>query len=165
MATDNFAVAGLGVMGRNVALNIERNGFPVIAYNRGNENAQRMRADSAGKNVTVTQSIEELASLLDRPRRVLLMVTAGSGTDRVIDALLDHLEAGDVIIDGGNAHFPDTDRRAKRLRGAGLHFVGCGISGGEEGGSLGPFDHAGWGPSGLREDRPGTRENRRQDRG
>ena len=138
MATDNFGVAGLGVMGRNVALNIERNGFPVIAYNRGDENAQRMREESVGKNVTVTQSIEELVSLLDPPRRVLLMVTAGAGTDRVIDALLEHLEPGDVLIDGGNSHFPDTDRRAKRLQEAGLHFVGCGISGGEEGALWGP---------------------------
>ena len=138
MARDNFAVAGLGVMGRNVALNIERNGFPVIAYNRGDENAQRMREESSGKNVRVTQSIAELVSLLDRPRRVLLMVTAGAGTDRVIDALMEHLEAGDVLIDGGNAHFPDTDRRAKRVQAAGLHFVGCGISGGEEGALWGP---------------------------
>ena len=138
MATDNFAVAGLGVMGRNVALNIERNGFPVIAYNRGDENAQRMREESTGKNVRVTQSIAELVSLLDRPRRVLLMVTAGAGTDRVIDALMEHLESGDVLIDGGNAHFPDTDRRAKRVQAAGLHFVGCGISGGEEGALWGP---------------------------
>ena len=138
MSADNFGVAGLGVMGRNVALNIERNGFPVIAYNRGDENAQRMRDESVGKNVTVTQSIEELVSLLDAPRRVLLMVTAGAGTDRVIDALLEHLEPGDVLIDGGNSHFPDTDRRAKRLQQAGLHFVGCGISGGEEGALWGP---------------------------
>ena len=138
MATDNFGVAGLGVMGRNVALNIERNGFPVVAYNRGDENAQRMREESTGKNVTVTQSIEELVSLLDPPRRVLLMVTAGAGTDRVIDALLEYLDPGDVLIDGGNSHFPDTDRRAKRLQEAGLHFVGCGISGGEEGALWGP---------------------------
>ncbi len=138
MATDNFGVAGLGVMGRNVALNIERNGFPVVAYNRGDKNAQRMREESAGKNVTVTQSIEELVSLLDPPRRVLLMVTAGAGTDRVIDALLEYLDPGDVLIDGGNSHFPDTDRRAKRLQEAGLHFVGCGISGGEEGALWGP---------------------------
>ena len=138
MTADNFGVAGLGVMGRNVALNIERNGFPVVAYNRGDANAQRMREESAGRNVTVTQSISELASLLQRPRRVLLMVTAGAGTDRVIDALLDHLEAGDMLIDGGNSHFSDTDRRAKRLQEAGLHFVGCGISGGEEGALWGP---------------------------
>ncbi len=138
MALDNFGVAGLGVMGRNVALNIERNGFPVIAYNRGDENARRMREESADKRVRVTQSIDEFVSLLDRPRRVLLMVTAGVGTDRVIDALMDHLEEGDVIIDGGNSHFPDTDRRASRLHEAGLHFVGCGISGGEEGALWGP---------------------------
>ena len=138
MATDNFGVAGLGVMGRNVALNIERNGFPVVAYNRGDENAQRMREEAAGKNVTVTQSIAEFVSLLDRPRRMLLMVTAGTGTDRVIEALLDHVDPGDVLIDGGNSHFPDTDRRARRLHQAGLHFVGCGISGGEEGALWGP---------------------------
>ncbi len=138
MAIDNFGVAGLGVMGRNVALNIERNGIPVIAYNRGDENAQRMREESAGKNVRVSQSIGEFVSLLDQPRRVLLMVTAGAGTDRVIDALMDHLEAGDIVIDGGNSHFSDTDRRGKRLHDAGLHFVGCGISGGEEGALWGP---------------------------
>ena len=138
MRTDNFGVAGLGVMGRNVALNIERNGFPVVAYNRGDENALRMREESAGKSVTVTQSISEFVSLLDPPRRVLLMVTAGRGTDLVLEALLKHLESGDVVIDGGNSHFSDTDRRAKLLQGAGLHFVGCGISGGEEGALWGP---------------------------
>lgn len=138
MTTDNFGVAGLGVMGRNVALNIERNGFPVVAYNRGDANAQRMRTEAAGKNVSITQSIADFVSMLDRPRRVLLMVTAGAGTDRVLDALLEHLESGDVVIDGGNSHFPDTNRRARRLHEAGLHFVGCGISGGEEGALWGP---------------------------
>ena len=138
MAAENFGVAGLGVMGRNVALNIERNGFPVIAYNRGDDNARRMREEAAGRAVQVTQSIPELVDLLDPPRRVLLMVTAGPGTDLVIDALLEHLAAGDVLIDGGNSHFPDTERRAKRLKAAGLHFVGCGISGGEEGALWGP---------------------------
>ena len=138
MAAENFGVAGLGVMGRNVALNIERNGFPVIAYNRGDDNARRMREEATGRAVQVTQSIPELVDLLDPPRRVLLMVTAGPGTDRVIDALVEHLAAGDVLIDGGNSHFPDTERRAKRLKAAGLHFVGCGISGGEEGALWGP---------------------------
>ena len=138
MPTDNFGVAGLGVMGRNVALNIERNGFPVVAYNRGDENAAKMRAESRDKNVTVTQSIPDFVSLLTPPRRVLLMVTAGRGTDLVIDALLAHLEAGDVLIDGGNSHFSDTERRAERLQARGLHFVGCGVSGGEEGALWGP---------------------------
>lgn len=138
MSAGNFGVAGLGVMGRNVALNIERNGFPVAAYNRGGDKAQRMREEAAGKNVAVTQSIAEFARLLDRPRRVLLMVTAGAGTDAVIADLTEVLEKGDIIIDGGNSHFPDTNRRAEALHAAGFHFVGCGISGGEEGALWGP---------------------------
>jgi len=138
MSQGNFGVAGLGVMGQNVALNIERNGFEVIAYNRSDEKANQMRAKSAGKNVVVTQSIEEFVAKLERPRRVLLMVTAGKGTDAVIDALTQHLEPGDIIIDGGNSHFPDTNRRAKELHAKGYHFVGCGISGGEEGALWGP---------------------------
>ena len=125
-------------MGQNVALNIERNGFPVIAYNRSDENANEMRAKAEGKNVYVTQSIEEFVQKLERPRRILLMVTAGRGTDAVIEALLPHLDQGDIIIDGGNAHFPDTNRRNEELSAKGFHFVGCGISGGEEGALWGP---------------------------
>ena len=138
MSQGNFGVAGLGVMGQNVALNIERNGFQVIAYNRSDENAQEMREKSKGKNVIVTQSIEEFVKKLEPPRRVLLMVTAGKGTDAVIDALTQHLEPGDIIIDGGNSHFPDTNRRAEILHAKGYHFIGCGISGGEEGALWGP---------------------------
>ena len=138
MAEGNFGVAGLGVMGQNVALNIERNGFPVIAYNRGAEKAERMRELSAGKKVQVTQSVTEFARLLEKPRRILLMVTAGKGTEAVIEDLKGVLEKGDIIIDGGNAHFPDTNRRQTELSEAGLHFVGCGISGGEKGALWGP---------------------------
>ncbi len=138
MSQGNFGVAGLGVMGQNVALNIERNGFEVIAYNRSDENANEMRAKAEGKNVYVTQSIEEFVQKLEPPRRVLLMVTAGKGTDAVIDALIQHMQPGDIIIDGGNSHFPDTNRRAEMLHAKGYHFVGCGISGGEEGALWGP---------------------------
>ncbi len=138
MSEGNFGVAGLGVMGQNVALNIERNGFPVIAYNRSDENANEMRAKAQGKNVYVTQSIEEFVQKLEPPRRILLMVTAGRGTDAVIAALEPHLDQGDIIIDGGNAHFPDTNRRNEELSAKGFHFVGCGISGGEEGALWGP---------------------------
>ncbi len=138
MSQGNFGVAGLGVMGQNVALNIERNGFEVIAYNRSDENANEMREKAKGKNVYVTQSIEEFVQKLEPPRRVLLMVTAGKGTDAVIAALTEHLEQGDIIIDGGNSHFPDTNRRAEELKAKGFHFVGCGISGGEEGALWGP---------------------------
>ncbi len=138
MSKGQFAVAGLGVMGRMVALNIERNGFPVIAYNRGTENADHMRKAAAGKNVQVTQSIQEMVDSLETPRRVLLMVTAGRGTDAVIGELRKLLEPGDVIIDGGNSHFPDTNRRQEELSGTGIHYIGCGISGGEQGALWGP---------------------------
>ncbi len=138
MPEGQFGVAGLGVMGQMVALNIERNGFPVVAYNRGAENADHMRKISAGKKVQVTQSISEMAALLQKPRKVLIMVTAGAGTDAVISELKGVLEKGDVIIDGGNAHFADTNRRQEELSASGLHFIGCGISGGEKGALLGP---------------------------
>ena len=138
MSEGNFGVAGLGVMGQMIALNIERNGFEVIAYNRSDANANEMREKADGKNVIVTQDIREFVEKLDPPRRILLMVTAGRGTDAVIDALTEHLEEGDIIIDGGNSHFPDTNRRNEELQAKGYHFVGCGISGGEEGALWGP---------------------------
>ena len=138
MTQSNFAVAGLGVMGRMVALNIERNGFPVIAYNRGAENADRMREVSKDRNIMVTRSIQEMAVQLDRPRRVLVMTTAGAGADAVIGELKKIFEPGDIIIDGGNAHYPDTDRRQAELDPSGIHFIGCGISGGEQGALWGP---------------------------
>jgi len=138
MPKGQFAVAGLGVMGRMVGLNIERNGFPVVAYNRGTENADHMRKAAEGKNVQVTQSIQEMVDSLEAPRRVLLMVTAGRGTDAVIAELRKLLEPGDVIIDGGNSHFPDTNRRQEELAETGIHYIGCGISGGEQGALWGP---------------------------
>ena len=138
MEKGEFGVVGLGVMGQNLALNVESKGFSVVAFNRGTEKADRMRELSAGKRVRVTQSLAEFAGWLERPRRLVLMVTAGKGTDAVIADLKPLLDEGDVIIDGGNSHFPDTDRRWKALSAAGLHFVGCGISGGEKGALLGP---------------------------
>ena len=138
MPKGQFAVAGLGVMGQMIALNIERNGFSVVAYNRSEEKANRMREAAQGKNVQVTQTVRELADLLEKPRRVLLMVTAGKGTDAVISDLRGVFEPGDVIVDGGNAYFADSDRRREELEGTGIHFIGCGISGGEQGALWGP---------------------------
>ena len=138
MAKGQFGVAGLGVMGQNVALNIERNGFPVVAYNRGQDKADQMRQHAAGKQVQVTQSVHELVESLERPRRILLMVTAGKGTDAVIEELKPLLEPGDIIIDGGNSYFRDTDRRQKELNPTGIQFIGSGISGGEKGALWGP---------------------------
>ena len=110
----------------------------MVAYNRGEEKANRMREVAQGKNVQVTQTVQELADLLEKPRRVLLMVTAGKGTDAVISDLRGVFEPGDVIIDGGNAYFADSDRRRQELEGTGIHFIGCGISGGEQGALWGP---------------------------
>ncbi len=140
MNDGNFGIAGLGVMGQSLALNIERNGFEVIAYNRAEEAdlAGKMRERAAGKKIHVTESIEEFVQKLDKPRRVMMMVTAGAGTDAVINALCEHMEPGDIIIDGGNSHFPDTNRRNRELQEKGFHFVGCGVSGGEEGALWGP---------------------------
>ena len=118
MSLGNFGVAGLGVMGQNFALNLERNGLEVIAYNRAEDNkAGEMRERSQGKNIYVTESVEEFVRKLEPPRRIMLLVTAGPATDAVIDSLTQHMEPGDIIIDGGNSHFPTptaAPRRSKR---------------------------------------------------
>ena len=150
MSQGNFGVAGLGVMGQNVALNIERNGFEVIAYNRSDANANDMRKKAEGKNVYVTQSIEEFVQKLEPPRRVLLMVTAGRGTDAVIDALLEHMAPGDIIIDGGNSHFPDTNRRAEDAARQGLSLRRLRHLRRRRRSAVGTVDHARWQLPGLR---------------
>ena len=139
MSKASFAVIGLAVMGENLALNVERNGFPIAVYNRSREKTDRFMAERAqGKNVTPTFSIEELINALERPRRILIMVKAGGPVDAVIDQLKPYLEEGDILIDGGNSLYNDTDRRAEELAPIGLHFVGMGVSGGEEGALNGP---------------------------
>ncbi len=139
MSKASFAVIGLAVMGENLALNVERNGFPIAVYNRSREKTDRFMAERAqGKNVTPTFSIEELIHALERPRRILIMVKAGGPVDAVIDQLKPYLEEGDILIDGGNSLYNDTDRRAEELAPIGLHFVGMGVSGGEEGALNGP---------------------------
>src|SRR5215216_5042227 len=135
----NFGVVGLAVMGENLALNIERNGFPIAVYNRTGERTQAFLSDrAAGLDVKGTFSVEEFVSALATPRRILLMVRAGAPVDAVIQELKPHLAPGDMIIDGGNSYFKDTERRSKALEAEGLRFVGMGISGGEEGALWGP---------------------------
>jgi 6-phosphogluconate dehydrogenase len=132
-------VVGLAVMGENLALNIERNGFPIAVYNRTSERTQAFLSDRAtGLDVKGAFSIEEFVSALATPRRILLMVKAGAPVDAVIQKLKPHLSPGDMIIDGGNSYFKDTERRSKELEAEGLRFVGMGISGGEEGALWGP---------------------------
>ena len=135
----SFGVIGLAVMGENLALNVERNGFPVAVYNRSREKTDRFMAERAGgKNVKATFSLEEFVESLERPRRILVMVKAGGPVDAVIGQLKPLLEEGDMIIDGGNSLYEDTERRVKELEPTGLGFIGMGVSGGEEGALNGP---------------------------
>ncbi|MEM6867909.1 MAG: NADP-dependent phosphogluconate dehydrogenase [Cyanobacteria bacterium P01_C01_bin.121] len=135
----SFGVIGLAVMGENLALNVERNGFPVAVYNRSREKTDKFMAERApGKNVKATFSLEEFVANLDRPRRVLVMVKAGGPVDAVIQQLKPLLEDDDMIIDGGNSLYEDTERRVKELESTGLSFIGMGVSGGEEGALNGP---------------------------
>src|SRR5690349_1578208 len=138
--TADIALIGLAVMGQNLILNMADHGYKVVAYNRTVSKVDEFLNDAAKghKNVIGAHSIEEMAKLLKRPRKVMLMVKAGSPVDDFIEAVLPYLEAGDCIIDGGNSHFPDTIRRTKYLESKGLLYVGTGVSGGEEGARFGP---------------------------
>jgi 6-phosphogluconate dehydrogenase len=138
--TADIALIGLAVMGQNLILNMSDHGYTVVAFNRTVSKVDDFLKDAAKghKNVVGAHSIEETVGLLKRPRKVMLMVKAGAAVDEFIELLLPHLEAGDVIIDGGNSHFPDTIRRAKYLESKGMMYVGTGVSGGEEGARFGP---------------------------
>jgi 6-phosphogluconate dehydrogenase len=139
MTLQSFGVIGLAVMGENLALNVERNGFPISVYNRSREKTDAFMANRAqGKNVKATFTIEEFVASLEQPRRILLMVQAGEPVDKVIQQLKPLLAPGDTIIDGGNSLYTDTDRRTKELEDTGLTFIGMGVSGGEEGALNGP---------------------------
>ena len=139
MTQPSFGLIGLAVMGENLALNVERNGFPVAVFNRTAAVTQTfMETRAKGKNFTAAYSIEEFVKSLQRPRKILIMVKAGAPVDAVIAQLKPFLEPGDMIIDGGNSYYPDTERRTQELEAAGLGFVGMGVSGGEEGALNGP---------------------------
>jgi 6-phosphogluconate dehydrogenase len=135
----SFGLIGLAVMGENLALNVERNGFPITVYNRSPEKTNTFMAERAqGKNVKAAFSLEEFVQSLERPRRILVMVKAGAPVDAVIEQLKPLLEQDDMIIDGGNSLYEDTERRVKDLESTGLQFIGMGVSGGEEGALNGP---------------------------
>ncbi|WP_328334300.1 MULTISPECIES: NADP-dependent phosphogluconate dehydrogenase [unclassified Streptomyces] len=137
--TAQIGVTGLAVMGRNLARNFARNGFTVALHNRTAARTHELMEEFGGEGSFVpADSPEEFVEALERPRRLVIMVKAGDPTDAVIQEFAPLLEEGDVIIDGGNAHFADTRRREKELRERGIHFVGTGISGGEEGALNGP---------------------------
>jgi len=139
MSTYDIGLIGLAVMGENLILNMESHGFSVAVFNRTTSKVDNfINGRAKGKNIKGCFSIEELTASLKRPRRVMLMVKAGQPVDAFIELLLPHLEKGDIIIDGGNSHFPDTIRRTSYLEEKGLLYIGTGVSGGEEGALKGP---------------------------
>ncbi|PEL13014.1 NADP-dependent phosphogluconate dehydrogenase [Bacillus sp. AFS017336] len=138
MAKQQIGVIGLAVMGKNLALNIESRGFSISVYNRSVEKTEEFLKEAEGKNVVGAFSIEEFVNSLETPRKILIMVKAGAPTDSTIEMLLPHLDKGDILIDGGNTYYKDTQRRNKMLSDSGIHFIGTGVSGGEEGALKGP---------------------------
>jgi 6-phosphogluconate dehydrogenase len=135
----DIGLIGLAVMGENLVLNMERNGYTVAVYNRSLDKVDKfVNGRGKGKNFIPAHSIEEFVNSLERPRKVMMLVKAGKPVDDFIEQLIPYLEKGDVIIDGGNSHFPDTIRRAKYVESKGLLFIGTGVSGGEEGALNGP---------------------------
>jgi len=139
MSQSDIGLIGLAVMGQNLVLNMESKGFSVSVYNRTTATMEEFVAGpAANKNITGLKTLEEFVQSLTRPRKAMIMVKAGKPVDAVIDQLLPLLEEGDIIIDGGNSLWTDTQRREKELTEKGIHFVGCGVSGGEEGALKGP---------------------------
>ncbi|WDS37906.1 MAG: NADP-dependent phosphogluconate dehydrogenase [Pseudoxanthomonas sp.] len=138
MSKQPIGVVGMAVMGRNLALNIASRGHKVSIFNRSREKTDEVMADSPDAGLVPSYTLQDFVDSLEVPRRILLMVKAGAGTDAVIEELKPLLSKGDVLIDGGNTFFQDTRRRNKELADAGFHFIGTGVSGGEEGALKGP---------------------------
>jgi 6-phosphogluconate dehydrogenase len=139
MSQADIALIGLAVMGQNLVLNMADNGFKVSVYNRSAQKTNDFLAGTAqGKSITGAYSLQELVDSLAKPRKVMLMVKAGQVVDDFIDQLVPLLDQGDVIIDGGNSLYTDSTRRTQRLAAEGIHFIGSGVSGGEEGARFGP---------------------------
>ena len=148
MKKADIGLIGLAVMGENLAMNMESKGFTVAVYNRTTAKVDEfVNGRAAGKNIIGTHSLEELVANLEKPRKVLMMVKAGAAVDALIDQLLPLLEDGDILIDGGNAHFPDTIRRTAYVESQGKLFSGTGVSGGEEGALNGPSMMPGGSPA------------------
>ena len=138
MTTATIGLIGLAVMGQNLVLNMERNGYTVAVFNRTTSVTEEFVAAHPGKKLVFTRTLEEFVGSLERPRRILIMVKAGAAVDAVIDGLLPLLDKGDLIMDGGNSYYADTDRRSQAVALQGFHYMGVGVSGGEEGALWGP---------------------------
>lgn len=155
MSKADIGLVGLAVMGENLVLNMESHGFTVAVFNRTVKKVDNfIKGRGKGKNIIGTHSIEELIANLKSPRKVMLMVKAGKPVDDFIELLIPHLEKGDIIIDGGNSHFPDTTRRTKYLEEKRLLYIGTGVSGGEEGALKGPSIMPGGSPQAWQHVKP-----------
>jgi 6-phosphogluconate dehydrogenase len=151
----DIGLIGLAVMGENLVLNMESKGFTVAVFNRTVEKVEKfVNGRGAGKKFIGCSSVKELCENLERPRKVMMLVKAGKPVDDFIDQIIPHLEEGDIIIDGGNSHFPDSIRRAKYVESKGLLYVGTGVSGGEEGALLGPSIMPGGSPAAWQHVKP-----------
>jgi 6-phosphogluconate dehydrogenase len=138
MGKADIGLTGLAVMGQNLVLNMERNGYTVAVHNRTTKTMRDFVAEHPGKKLVACESLKDFVDALNKPRKVMIMVKAGAPVDAVIDQLVPLLEPGDLLIDGGNSFFLDTERRSKELEAKGLRFIGTGVSGGEEGALWGP---------------------------
>lgn len=139
MAKQQIGVIGLAVMGKNLALNMESRGYSVAVYNRTYAKTEDfLQNEAKGKDFVGAKTIEEFVNALEKPRKIMLMVKAGQATDATIESLMPYLEKGDILIDGGNTLYEDTMRRNRKLDESGIHFIGTGVSGGEEGALNGP---------------------------
>lgn len=151
MGKAQFGMIGLGTMGRNLVLNMADHGFRVCGYDRNVDQQKRLLEEGKDKPVQAAASMQELVDSLEQPRRIMMLVPAGKITDAVIDEASALLQPGDILIDGGNSHFRDTDARIARLAATGIHYTGMGVSGGEDGARLGPSLMPGGQESGYHE--------------
>src|SRR5687767_12141792 len=133
MAKAQFGMIGLGTMGRNFLLNVAEQGFSCVGYDLDEQKRQLLVEEGSAFKITTTDDVKAFVAALESPRRIMLLVPAGPIVDSVINDLIPHLDSGDIVIDGGNSHFSDTERREALLTSKGFEFLGVGVSGGEEG--------------------------------
>ncbi len=154
MQKAQFGMIGLGTMGRNLLLNIADHGIAACGYDKNADQQKRLLEESTGKPVQAAATMQEFVNSLETPRRIMMLVPAGKIVDAVIDEITPLLQAGDILIDGGNSHYTDTDKRIERLKNTGIHFTGMGVSGGEDGARFGPSMMPGGNAAGYAELQP-----------
>ncbi len=154
MQKAQFGMIGLGTMGRNLVLNMADNGIAVCGYDRNADQQKRLLEEGKDKPVQAAATMQQFVESLETPRRIMMLVPAGKIVDGVIDEIKPFLQAGDILIDGGNSHYTDTDKRIAGLQSSGIHFTGMGVSGGEDGARFGPSMMPGGNADGYKELKP-----------